>query len=295
MIETVPAGTTLWKDAWRRLRRNRMAVAGLLILELFVLGALMADGVASAVGGSYESIVYAYRYHPPLWEPFFPMGTDQHGRDLFVRVLYGARMSLAVGFVATLVSVLIGVSYGAVSGYCGGWVDGTMMRFVDILYSLPYMFFVILLTVFFGRSLLLIFVAIGAVEWLTIARIVRGQVLSLREKEFVEAARALGGRGARLIFRHLIPNLLGVVIVYSTLSVPRVMLAEAFLSFLGLGVQEPYPSWGALAQAGSSLAVLQHYPWLLVFPCLALALTLFALNFLGDGLRDALDPQTLRG
>lgn len=221
-------------------------------------------------------------------------GTDELGRDLLTRVVMGARVSLAVGFIATFVSFLIGVAWGATAGYVGGKVDNAMMRFVDIMYGLPFMFLVILLMVIFqdlpaDAKLYLLFLALGAVQWLTMSRIVRGQVISLKSREFVEAARAIGVSKARIIFRHLIPNALGPIIVYSTLTVPAVMLEEAFLSFLGLGVQAPYASWGSLASEGAK--AFREYPWLIIFPGAALAITLLSLNFLGDGLRDALDPQ----
>jgi oligopeptide transport system permease protein len=219
-----------------------------------------------------------------------PFGTDLHGRDLLARVLYGGRVSILVGLVATFVSFLVGVGYGAVSGYFGGRLDNLMMRFVDVLYSLPYMFLVILLMVYFSRSLWMLFAALGLVQWLTMARIVRGQVLSLKAQEFVEAARSLGAGSGTIIFRHLVPNALGPILVYATLTVPAVMLQEAFLSFLGLGVQPPAASWGTLVNDGSG--VIAFFPWMVIFPGLALALTLFSLNFLGDGLRDALDPSS---
>lgn len=222
----------------------------------------------------------------------FWLGTDQKGRDLLVRLLYGARVSLAIGLLATLVSFCIGLSYGAIAGYAGGRLDGVMMRAVDVLYGLPFLFLVILLLVVAGRSTVNLFVALGAVSWLSMARIVRGQVLALRRREFVEAALATGLSPARILWRHVVPNTLGPVIVYATLSVPAVILEEAFLSFLGLGVQPPAASWGTLISEGARL--MQDRPWLILYPGLALGLTLFSLNFLGDGLRDVLDPRSSR-
>jgi oligopeptide transport system permease protein len=221
------------------------------------------------------------------------LGTDTFGRDMLTRIMYGGRVSLAVGFIATSVALLIGVLWGAVAGYVGGKTDAVMMRIVDILYALPFMIFIILLMVVFGRSILLLFLAIGCVEWLTMARIVRGQVLTLRQQEFVDAAVVIGLSPWQIITRHIIPNALGPIIVYVTLTIPSVMLLEAFLSFLGLGIQPPESSWGLLISYG--VETMEEYPWLLVFPGLALSLTLFALNFLGDGLRDALDPRVSKG
>lgn len=277
------AGHSLWQDAWARLRRNRLAVicGGILVLValLCFLGPLFTQDPNAQELSRYIT--------PPSWEHW--MGTDTHGRDLFARVLAGGRVSLEVGLCATVVSLVIGVLYGTVAGYVGGKTDAFMMRFVDAVYAMPFIIFVILLMVLFGRNFLLLFVALGAVEWLTMARIVRGQVMALRRTEFIEAADALGLPKSRIIFRHLIPNTLGPVIVFTTLTIPAVMLQEAFLSFLGLGVPPPDASWGTLINEGAKS--MEEYPWLLLFPGLALAITLFSLNFLGDGLRDALDPR----
>jgi oligopeptide transport system permease protein len=217
------------------------------------------------------------------------MGADSLGRDLFARLLIGLRVSLAIGVVASAVALVIGVAWGAAAGYIGGWVDEVMMRFVDVLYALPFIFFVILLMVTFGRNFILIFLAIGAVEWLTMARIVRGQTLSLKQMEFVEAARASGLGGGAIVARHIVPNLLGPVVVYATLTIPGVILAESFLSFLGLGVQEPLTSLGVLISNGA--LVMDQAPWLLIFPSLTMVATLLAFNLIGDGLRDAIDPK----
>lgn len=287
-------GRSLWRDAFQRLQKNHAAMASIGLLALIALTAIFAPLLSSY---RYDEINYDLITCAPSWwpgaaactAPGHIFGTDAVGRDLFVRVLYGARMSLAVGLVATAVSLLIGVAYGATAGYLGGRIDGLMMRLVDILYSLPFIFFVIILMVVFDRNLILLFVAIGAVEWLTMARIVRGQTISLKQKEFVEAARAAGVSSGGIIFRHLIPNAVGPVVVYVTLTVPGVILTESFLSFLGLGVQEPLTSWGTLISDGA--AQMQTAPWTLVFPALFMAVTLFCFNFIGDGLRDALDPR----
>ena len=226
---------------------------------------------------------------PPTLADGHLFGTDALGRDLLSRTLQGGRMSLLVGLVSTIVSLVIGIAWGATAGFIGGRTDRIMMRIVDILYALPFMFLVILLMVLFGRQIVLIFVAIGAINWLDMARIVRGQTLGLKQREFVEAARVSGVGTARIILRHIVPNLLGVVVIYVTLTIPQVILVESFLSFLGLGVQEPMTSWGALVSEGAQ--EMENAPWMLVFPSLFLALTLFCFNFLGDGLRDALDPR----
>jgi len=278
------AGHSLWQDAWHRLRQNKMAVLGAVFILALTLASFLTPLIAP---GSYERTNLAIGATPPSHAHW--LGTDVLGRDLLSRVLYGGCVSLSVGLAATAVSVIIGVLYGAVSGYVGGRTDVVLMRVVDILYSLPFVIFVILLMVIFGRNIVLLFMAIGAVEWLDMARIVRGQVMSLRRQEFIEAAIALGLRKRRIILRHIIPNVLGIVIIYGTLIVPSVMLLEAFLSFLGFGVQPPMSSWGTLINDGSK--DMEEYPWLLVFPALFFAVTLFSLNFLGDGLRDALDVR----
>ena len=286
-FEKAERGTSLWRDAWHRLAKNKIAVIGGIVLVLLTLASFIGPLLLRQ---SYETQDLQLGAVPPNAQHWF--GTDTLGRDLFVRILYGGRVSLAVGFCATAVALTIGVLYGTISGFLGGKIDMFMMRIVDIIFALPFTVFVILLTVFFGRKFVLLFVAIGAVQWLMMARIVRGQVMSLRGQEFIEAAEALGLSKARIIFRHMIPNVLGPIIVYATLTVPAVMLLEAFLSFLGLGVQPPMSSWGALIKEGADS--LEEFPWLLIYPGLILALTLFSLNFLGDGLRDALDPRAAR-
>ena len=283
-IAQAEQGTSLWKDAWIRLRRNKMAVFGLVTLVLFIIIALLTPWIAPY---SYQAQNLELGASPPSAAHW--LGTDIFGRDLMTQIMYGGRISLAVGFVATAVALLIGVTWGAIAGYVGGRADAVMMRLVDILYALPFMIFIVLLTVVFGRNMLLLFLAIGAVEWLTMARIMRGQVQSLRQQEFVEAAISLGLSPSALIRRHLVPNALGPIIVYTTLTIPNVMLLEAFLSFLGLGIQPPQTSWGLLISYGAE--TMEEYPWLLIFPGIALTLTLFSLNFLGDGLRDALDVR----
>jgi len=284
-VET-ETGHSPWSDAWHRLRRNRLAVAGGVLLIALAL----ACAAGPLFSQSYEEQNLDLGATPP--SAMHWLGTDTLGRDLFARTLYGGRISIVVGLVATFVALVIGVTYGAVAGFAGGKIDALMMRVVDILYALPFAIFVILLMVFLGRNIFLLFFAIGAVEWLTMARIVRGQVLSIKRMDFIEAARALGLGRRRIIFRHVIPNVLGPVIVYTTLTIPSVMLLEAFLSFLGLGVQAPMSSWGVLIKDGSEK--MEEFWWLLVFPGALFSMTLFSLNFLGDGLRDALDVRAAR-
>jgi len=298
-------GSSLWRDAWRRLLKNKLAVFGLIVVVVVTIASIIGPTVIKNTFGFTPDYiptddVKLSRSYPPFTGPdgkfswLHPMGTDNAGRDQLARVLQGGQISLLVGVIATLVSLLIGVTYGAIAGYFGGHLDNVMMRIVDVLYSLPYVIFVIVLLSLFRSQtpmgqLVLLFIAIGSISWLTMARIVRGQVLSLKNQEFVLAARATGVSGARIVFRHLVPNTLGPVIVYATLTIPQIMLTEAFLSFLGFGVQAPLSSWGSLAADG--VQNIGIFPWQLIFPGVTMALTLFSLNFLGDGLRDALDPQ----
>lgn len=289
--EKVPdTARSLWSDAWLTLRQNRAAMTAAIILGLLVLLVLVGPSLSD------------YRYDKPNWDEIAVppsltgnhlFGTDSLGRDLYTRTLMGGRMSLLVGIVSTLVSLVIGIAWGATAGFLGGRVDRVMMRIVDILYALPFMFLVILLMVLFGRNILLIFVAIGAINWLDMARIVRGQTLGLKQREFIEAARVSGVRPGRIILKHIVPNLLGVVVIYVTLTIPQVILVESFLSFLGLGVQEPMTSWGVMVSDGA--LDMENAPWMLLFPAVFLAITLFCFNYLGDGLRDALDPRDRSG
>lgn len=327
------AGSSLWSDAWKRLLKNRLAVFGLVVIAFMAVAVTIGPSMIKWLTGFTPDYIPSdvaggelVRSFPPSLQ--HPMGTDDAGRDILSRVLQGGRISLMVGIISTLVSLVIGVAYGAVAGYVGGKIDNFMMRVVDVIYSIPYILLVVvLLSVFGGKNMpewlksttdsvigtinsiagafgagevlaqssgiyqiFLLFFGLGLVSWLTMARVVRGQVLSLKNQEFVLAARATGVSTTGIIFRHIVPNALGPVIVYATLTIPSVMLSEAFLSFLGLGVQAPYASWGSLAADG--IKNISVFPWQLVFPGLTMALTLFSLNFLGDGLRDALDPQT---
>ena len=304
MDEEAIVGTSLWKDAWRRLRRNRLAIFGMIVVSIVVVASAIGPPIIRHLTGYTYDYIPAdsklIRSFPPFTAPdgsfswTHPMGTDIAGRDILARVLLGGRISLMVGIISTAVSLIIGIAFGATAGYLGGKVDEIMMRIVDVLYAIPYMMVVIVLLAFFGGQsplgqLVLLFVALGAVSWLTMARIVRGQVISLKNQEFVLAARATGVSTRKIIARHLVPNTLGPVIVYATLTIPSVMLLEAFLSFLGLGVQAPLASWGSLSAEGIQNIAL--FPWQLICPGVTMAITLFSLNFLGDGLRDALDPQ----
>jgi len=298
-------GTSPWKDARRRLMKNKLAVFGLVVVAIITMASLLGPYVLKYITGMTPDYIpndaALIRSFPPFTAPdgsfswTHPMGTDRQGRDMLARVLQGGQISLMVGVIATLMSLIIGVSYGAIAGYLGGRLDNLMMRLVDVLYAIPYIILVIVLLSMFRNQtprgqLILLFIALGSISWLTMARIVRGQVLSLKNQEFVLAARATGVSTPRIIFRHIVPNTLGPVIVYATLTIPSVMLAEAFLSFLGFGVQPPLASWGSLVTDG--IQNIGIYPWQLIFPGLTMALTLFSLNFLGDGLRDALDPRT---
>lgn len=292
--EDISEGTSLWADAWIRLKKNRMAVISLYYLAGVILLCIIGPPIYTAITSITDDTA-----NPMLGAtgPFqggaaHPFGTDELGRDLLIRTMDGGRISLGVGLLATFVSILIGITYGSIAGYKGGKIDSLMMRFVDILFGLPFTIFVILLTTVFGRSIVLLFVAIGAVEWLTMARIIRASVYSFRNLECVEAARSLGLSDSRILFRHILPNVIGPAIIYTTLTVPKVMLLESFLSFLGLGVQAPASSWGSLIKDGADKV--DVYPWILIFPALFFSATLFALNFLGDGLRDALDPKAAK-
>lgn len=316
MQEEIVKGTSLWKDAWKRLLKNKLAVFGLVVVLMMAFVCFIGPYIWEALTGNTPDYIPSniaggerVKSFPPSLQ--HPMGTDDSGRDMFSRVMQGGRISLMVGIISTFVSLLVGVSYGAIAGYLGGRIDNFMMRVVDLLYSIPYILIVIVLLAAFGGNnaptvvkaisdafgggqglsqIFMLFFAIGFISWLTMARVVRGQILSLKNQEFVLAAKATGVSTPAIIFKHLVPNVLGPVIVYATLTIPQVMLSEAFLSFLGIGVQAPYASWGSLVADG--IKNISIFPWQLIFPGVTMALTLFSLNFLGDGLRDALDPQT---
>ena len=279
-------GRSLWVDARRRLFQNKAAVISLFLIFLIAFLSFFGPFFLKY---SFSDTDWNSIYYPPSLNNGHFLGTDGNGRDLLVRILYGGRLSLTIGILATLVSVFIGVIYGTIAGYFGGKLDIFMMRVVEILYAMPYLIFVILLMVVFGRNIYFLFIAIGAVEWLTMARIVRGQTISLKEKEFIETSKALGQSNFMIIWKHIIPNLAGPIVVYITLMVPSIIILESFLSFLGLGVQEPLTSWGVLISEGSR--EMETAWWLLIFPGIFMTITLASLNFIGDGLRDAIDPK----
>ena len=281
----VSQNSSLFKDSFLRLTTNKLSLFSLIYIISLVVIALVTPFIAP-YDYAYQDL--AIGASPPSADHL--LGTDTLGRDLLTRMMYGSRISLMVGFLATSVALVIGVIWGTIAGFAGGKVDAIMMRIVDTLYGIPFIILIILLMVIFGRNLILLFLAIGAVEWLTMARIVRSQVLNLSKQEFILSAEAMGVNKSSIVFRHLIPNAMGPVIVYATLTVPQIMLLESFLSFLGLGVQPPLSSWGLLIRDGA--VSMEEYWWLLIFPSLAFSLTLFSLNFIGDGLRDAIDPRT---
>jgi oligopeptide transport system permease protein len=279
-------GRSLWVDARRRLFLNKAAVISLFTLIIISIVSVFGPFFLQY---NFSDTDWGSIYQPPSFETGHYLGTDGNGRDLLVRILHGGRLSLSIGLIATFVSVFIGVLYGTIAGFFGGKLDIFMMRIVEILYAMPYLIFVIILMVVFGRNIYFLFIAIGAVEWLTMARIVRGQTISLKEKEFIETSKALGQSNTLIIVKHIIPNLAGPIIVYITLMVPSVIILESFLSFLGLGVQEPLTSWGVLISEGSR--EMETAWWLLIFPGSFMVITLASLNFIGDGLRDAIDPK----
>lgn len=326
---------SLWDDAWKRLKKNKMALAGLYIVGIYIAVSLFAPLLPLY---PYEQQFLDHIYLPPSFKPagvvmiaqtkaslaktmakekrseytqqekdmlaameqdvktnpihqrHYSLGTDSLGRDVLSRIIYGGRISIAIGLLGTITALIIGVILGAVAGYAGGWIDNALMRFVDIMYGLPYMLIVIIMMAILGRNIFILFIAIALVSWLTVARVVRGQIISLKNSEFVEAARSMGASPNRIIFRHLLPNTLGIIIVYSTLSLPSFIMSESFLSFLGLGVSAPLASWGSLVADG--VKSMELYPWLLLVPAIIMTVFLFAMNFLGDGLRDSFDPQS---
>lgn len=285
MEEVLPPGQSLTRRAMRRFMRNRAAMTGVVIVVVMTLLSILVPLLSP---GALERVNWDDVLQPPSWA--HPFGTDVNGRDLFVRTFYAGRISLTIGVLATSVALVIGIIYGATSGYLGGRVDAVMMRICDVIYALPTLFFIIILvTVLGAKNIFIIFACIGAIEWLTMARIVRGQTLSVKKKEYVEAARAIGLSNRRILTRYIVPNVTSPVIVYVTLLIPVNILIESYLSFIGLGVQEPLSSWGQLISQGSN--EIENAPWLLIFPSIMLTLTLFAFNFIGDGLRDVLDPR----
>ncbi|MCK9687731.1 ABC transporter permease subunit [Scleromatobacter humisilvae] len=285
-VDIAPAGRSPWRDARVRFLRNRAAVASVVVLSIIALACVFGPML---LPNAFDSVDWNLMSAAPTRAGWHLFGTDELGRDLLVRTLIGGRISLLVGVLATLVSVTIGVVWGAVAGFAGGRVDSVMMRIVDMAYAVPYLLIAILVVTVFGRDILLVVAAIAAFSWLDMARVVRGQTLSIKSREFVEAARAIGVPTWRIIFQHVVPNLMGVVVIYTSIVVPGVILSESVLSFLGLGVQEPMTSWGVLIHDGA--AVMSATPWMLLFPAAALSITLYCANFIGDGLRDALDPK----
>jgi len=285
-MDGLVAGRSLWSDARRRFMRNKAAVISLGLLLLISLACVVGPWV---LPHAFDSADWDAMSMPPSWKNAHFWGTDEAGRDLLVRALVGGRVSLTVGLLATLASVSLGIVWGATAGFVGGKVDALMMRIVDMMYAVPYLLIAILLVTLLGREFYLVVLTITVFSWMDMARVVRGQTLSLRSMEYVEAARAMGVSTTRIIFRHIVPNLLGVVVIYTTVTVPGVILTESVLSFLGLGIQEPMTSWGVLIQDGAK--VMEVSPWILLFPAALLSVTLYCFNFIGDGLRDALDPK----
>ena len=281
-----PRGRSPWRDARTRFLRNKAAVASLALLLLIALACIVGPWLLPY---EFDTADWDAMKLPPSWQGMHWWGTDEAGRDLLVRCLIGGRISLMVGLLATIASVAVGIAWGATAGFVGGKVDSLMMRFVDMMYAIPYLLIAILLVTILGREFYLVVLAITAFSWMDMARVVRGQTLSLRTMEFVEAARAIGVPTRRIIFGHIVPNLLGVVVIYTTVTVPGVILTESVLSFLGLGIQEPMTSWGVLIEDGTK--VMEVAPWMLLFPGALLSITLYCFNFIGDGLRDALDPK----
>ncbi len=279
-------GRSPWLDARLRFVRNRAAVWSLCILMVIITACIVGPWI---LPHAFDSADWDAMSQAPTWKNYHWFGTDESGRDLLVRTLMGGRISLMVGLLATLTSATLGIVWGATAGFIGGRTDAVMMRIVDMMYAVPYLLIAILLITVLGRAFYLVVITITVFSWMTMARVVRGQTLSLRSKEFVEAARAIGVPTRTIIFRHIIPNLLGVVVVYATVTVPSVILVESVLSFLGLGIQEPMTSWGVLIHDGTT--VMEISPWILLFPAGLLSITLYCFNFIGDGLRDALDPQ----
>jgi len=286
-IELAPPARSPWLDARQRFLRNRAALISLIVLGLIALICLVGPWL---LPHAYDDTDWNQMGIAPTWDHWHLFGTDELGRDLLVRTLIGGRISLTVGALATLVSVLLGVAWGAVAGFVGGKIDAIMMRIVDILYAIPYLLIAIMMVTILGRDFYLVVLTISAFSWMDMARVVRGQTLSIKSKEYIEAARAIGVPTYRIIFSHVVPNLLGIVVIYTSITVPSVILTESVLSFLGLGVQEPMTSWGVLIHDGAN--VMESSPWMIWFPGAALTLTLYCANFLGDGMRDALDPKS---